>query len=219
MFWTLWLAHLIGDYPLQTDWIMKNKRSLKGLGMHVAIHLLLLLILAGENLPLLWPYILLVAFLHLLIDVFKNWVWARWPDWVAGPYLFDQFLHALTLLLVVALVKRAYPSINLMDYGSWTIYACGFLLATYVWYISERVLVHADPAYQEEVLSSRWSRMAARALLLAAFLALGQGFWRESTAPALSVTLPYTAGVYRRRALAVDFIVALSSAGFIFIAS
>ena len=38
MFWYLLLAHFVGDYPLQTDWMVKFKSKWFGLGSHIVAH-------------------------------------------------------------------------------------------------------------------------------------------------------------------------------------
>ncbi len=47
MFWNLFLAHLLGDYPLQPMWLVRSKSQIWGLVLHGSIHLLTLLLLAG----------------------------------------------------------------------------------------------------------------------------------------------------------------------------
>ncbi len=44
MFWPLLLSHLVADYPLQTDGMVQAKKTLPGLTVHVAVHLLTMLV-------------------------------------------------------------------------------------------------------------------------------------------------------------------------------
>ena len=57
---TLLLAHLVADFPLQTNSIVKMKNEgFKGLGIHVLIHIIVLcLLLIKEPLSQYWPMIL-----------------------------------------------------------------------------------------------------------------------------------------------------------------
>ena len=48
MFWSLLLAHFTADYPLQTRWMVMNKTRFWVLGLHVAIHFVTMLAVAGR---------------------------------------------------------------------------------------------------------------------------------------------------------------------------
>ena len=95
MFWYLLLAHFIGDYPLQTDWMVRFKTHWYGLALHLLIHmattLVLVLWIGGQDLVLL-RYLIALLVIHLAIDVFKNQISARYPDHFVSAYFFDQFL-------------------------------------------------------------------------------------------------------------------------------
>ena len=68
VFWMLMLAHLVGDYPLQPDWMVQAKRTWRGLTLHVGVHLAMLLILAGTGRSAFWPFLLALAAMHFAID-------------------------------------------------------------------------------------------------------------------------------------------------------
>ena len=65
MFWPLFLAHLLADYPLQSDWMVQAKKTWPGLATHVAVHLATVLIVLNGFLRFEWhatlPAILAVA--------------------------------------------------------------------------------------------------------------------------------------------------------------
>lgn len=215
VFWMLVLAHLIGDYPLQTDWLVSVKRNWWGLSLHVGVHLLVLLILAGSALPSLWPYLVTLAVIHYCIDAFKNWLSSVRPQWVNGPYIFDQFLHLLSLIgITLWIANRLDPSAlasRLFLSPEWTILLIGLSLCSVVWYISERVLSHATPVYQQEVVDRRWPRIFIRATLF--FLLLWAGELAGALVlPLFLFLLPYPSPTYRRRAMMTDVAVALVSA-------
>jgi hypothetical protein len=204
---TFFLAHLIADYPLQTNWMVQAKRTWSGLTLHVTIHLATLLVLCLPDLPRLWPFIVALGLAHFAIDAFKNLVMSHRPRWVIGPYIFDQFLHILSIWLI------AYWADSLLAGGwpidrPWQIYAAGFLLATKVWYITERVLFYADEGYQYELFRQQWPRMAARALMLALLLSIGRLNPASTMLPATLALFPYGTRVYGRRALLIDATVA-----------
>lgn len=218
VFWMLMLAHLIGDYPLQPDWMVRAKQTWRGLTLHVGVHLAMLLILAGAARSVLWPYLLGLAVIHFAIDSFKNWLGRVRPDWVSGPYIFDQFLHLISLIVAAVWIVVAVPPEAIPHYGAWMIYAWGFLAATYAWYITERILVRRNAAYLAEVNRQRWTRLAARGLWLALFLLLAGALNGAVTRAAVAAPLPYLSGQHRSRALATDVAVSLATAIVVLIA-
>ena len=220
VFWMLVLAHLMGDYPLQTDWLVSVKRTWWGLSLHVGIHLLILLVLAGRGLPILWPYLVVLAAIHYAIDFFKNWLSRTRPQWVNGPYIFDQFLHLLSLVIVAGWVQTITTAQQIIApflfSTAWTAILIGLIFCTVVWYISERVLTHATPDYQWEVVTRRWPRIFVRATLF--FLLLWAGEQTGLLVLPLLV-IPYPSASYRRRAIVTDVAVALVAALLVFFAT
>jgi hypothetical protein len=175
--------------------------------LHVAIHLAVLLVLCLPYTAELWPFLLALAAAHFAIDAFKNLLAKRRPQWINGPYLFDQLLHILSIWAIAAWATAKLPG-GWPVQRSWQVYLIAFLLVTFVCYISERVLYHANPEYQHELFEQRWTRMATRAILLALLM------WLAARLPVMnSVTatvvapLPYFSGVYGRRALLTDLLV------------
>lgn len=92
MIWGL-VAHLVADWPLQNDYLARNKASLKhpAAYVHAAIHGIFLSLVFG------WAAIIL-AFAHLLIDTRKPLVWwsklvrqtqPQIPTWIPPHYDFD----------------------------------------------------------------------------------------------------------------------------------
>lgn len=219
MFWLLYLAHFLGDYPLQPGWLVEAKRNWRGLVLHVSIHLAVMLFIVGPVRRFIWLYLLLLAGLHFAIDVLKNLFFRYRPKWVVGPHVLDQFLHLLSILLIAGWIQRIVPQTWLPGYQVWPIYAMGYLLATYVWFITERVVSYADQAYQRELTAHLWSRMITRALLVTLFLLA----WRFLAAAipliATTVQIPYVGGSYGRRALVTDLCVAVAATLFIRLAT
>ena len=220
IFWMFVLSHLIADYPLQTDWLVSVKRTWWGLSLHVSVHLAMLIILAGPALPTLWRYLLLLAAIHYLIDSFKNWLSRARPQWINGPYIFDQFLHLLSLI-GVAFWVHANPAAEqsiapFLLSTDWTAFLIGLFFCTVVWYISERVLSHSTPDYRLEVVARRWPRIGVRTLLFLLFLWLG----KQAGLVALPLLLlPDPTPAYRNRAIVTDVAVALVSALLVFAAA
>jgi hypothetical protein len=113
MIWHLFLAHFLADYPLQTSWMAHNKWRPYVLIAHVGIHFLVMLLLAGAARAAVWPYLLALALAHLLIDAGKNTVHRLRPGWVIGPYVVDQLVHYLTIVLTGAWIGRAVGPVTL----------------------------------------------------------------------------------------------------------
>lgn len=208
MFWTLGLAHLIGDYPLQTDRIARAKRHWPGLTLHVAIHYAVMLLLAGRDSLRLWPYLLVLAAVHFAIDSFKNFETRRWPHRVMLPYVLDQALHIISIVLVSAWIQS---ETGIQHDGPWLVYAAAFLSVTHVWFITERVLAHRRPGYHKAVNAHRWSRQLVRALALAVYLLIARLLMPGSlslSAPLFVAMLPapYRHSPFRRLMLAQDLL-------------
>lgn len=210
MFWTLFLAHLGGDYPLQTDSLARAKRHWKGLVVHVAVHLLLLFLLVGTARRLVWPQLLALGAAHLAIDAFKNVSATRWPRRVVAAYVLDQGLHIASLLGVAGWMQREWA---LTLDRPWMIYASGYLLATYVWLITERVLARANHPAFEQPRSEQWQRMGMRALALTLYLMAGRAFLVAAAVGLAKgigwLPLPYSRWPHGRRALLIDLLVPL----------
>jgi len=171
MFWTLLLCHLIADYPLQTDAMVQAKKRLPGLTFHVGVHLATLLVIVWSVHGLSWrttlPAVSAVTVLHFAIDIWKNVLSKRRPQWVIGGYLQDQLLHLLSLFVVVYWLtpgdRFAVPDV-------WVLYLSGYVLVTHAWFVTERVLTYRNKARQQLVNAQLWPRMASRALMLTLLL-------------------------------------------------
>ena len=68
MFWNLLLAHLIGDFLLQTEWMVRNRDKFWVLTLHASTHLMLMLVLIGKARSEYWPLLSLIAVIHLVQD-------------------------------------------------------------------------------------------------------------------------------------------------------
>lgn len=165
MFWILVLAHLLADYPLQSDRMVLAKKHLPGLLLHVGIHLAVMMLLFFPVLAIALPYLLAITVAHFFIDAFKNFLSNRRPQWVIGPYVFDQVLHFSSLVLVSVWMNETTDLPVWPVVYPWAVYATGVLVATYIWFISERILVYRVNQRQWAVTSTMWPRMGVRLLL------------------------------------------------------
>lgn len=219
MFWTLLLCHLIADYPLQTDAMVQAKKRLPGLLFHVAVHLVTMLVILLGLVGLAWrtvlPVVLAVTALHFAIDVWKNVLSKRKPQWVIGGYLQDQILHLASLWLVATWFA---PGSAFAIPERWVIYASGYVLVTHAWFVTERVLTYRDKARQTLVAAQLWPRMVSRALLLTLLLLGWHQFGSAGLASAAVFIWPYGRSVARQRFLLTDIAVAVAVLLFILMA-
>ncbi len=108
-FFILLLAHLLGDFPLQTNRIFRMKiAGTQGLLIHVAIHLIVAIIL----IPSAWQY-WMVLFILGISHFFTDWtkVQLQRPSKPFLPgFLIDQGMHILVISLI-AIWQPNIPSI------------------------------------------------------------------------------------------------------------
>lgn len=98
-FMVLYLAHLIGDFPLQTNRIYELKsQSNRGILLHVAIHIMVAVILIKNPLPY-WRLLLVLGIVHFIID----WTKLHLPGRRQTPgFILDQIAHFLSLILIAS---------------------------------------------------------------------------------------------------------------------
>lgn len=100
----LLIAHVIGDFVLQPNAWVKDKKQKKHKSkfvyFHGLIHLILLIVVLEFNFSL-WPYILLLVGSHLIIDLGKLYLQNAKNSRIL--FFFDQILHLIVIALVVYL--------------------------------------------------------------------------------------------------------------------
>ncbi len=96
-FQILLLAHLIGDFPLQTPWVYAWKiRSVWGLMLHTLLHVAAVLVLVQDAAQF-WRLWLVLGVAHFITDWYKMRVLCR-RAWVG--FLLDQCAHVAVLGLL-----------------------------------------------------------------------------------------------------------------------
>ena len=103
------VAHLVADWILQTDWMARNKVSLRhpAAWTHAATHAACLALALG------WQAGLVLGFIHLLIDTRVPVAWwmrvfkkcDRAPEAGAIAIWLDQALHIVCIAAWVALAR------------------------------------------------------------------------------------------------------------------
>jgi hypothetical protein len=92
-------AHLVGDFPLQPDWMVRAKKHPAVLLLHVVAQTLLAAAFLGNYIA--WPLLAILAGTHLVMDAIKVYFLGdQLPAFVV-----DQIVH----LLVIGVLAVAFP--------------------------------------------------------------------------------------------------------------
>jgi hypothetical protein len=205
MVWYLFLAHLLGDFVLQTDWMVRRRDDLWVLTIHAGIHLALMFLLVGQLRAVVWPYLLILALIHLGQDRIKNNITNKRPEWVKAAFIIDQTLHFVAIGVLVWWLQRVFEPLPNTEKPAWVIIAITFLFITYVWFIIERIFNLSNGAYLQSLNNTKYPRMLTRVGLVGLFLLI-----RNWTAASLAViSNPYSQKKFRLRALLTDIVVSL----------
>jgi len=107
VFTTLLFAHLLGDFPLQTDRVFRLKlKGHKGLALHTAIHMMVTAVLIRHSWRY-WPILLLIGTIHYLTD----WIKIKYSGSQLTPgFLLDQVIHVMTLF-IIALIAPSMETV------------------------------------------------------------------------------------------------------------
>ncbi len=115
LFIKLVLAHLIGDFILQpASWVnAKEERKLRAwqLYAHVLIHAVLIILLVRDS--YFWPWALLIAGTHLIIDALK--ILLQREKTKRTLFFIDQALHLIILYAVACLYLDYAPDFDLLN--------------------------------------------------------------------------------------------------------
>jgi hypothetical protein len=112
----LMLAHLLADFPLQSNWIALNKgKGIWARLVHVAIHYAAawccLLLFANVSFVSWFNQLVIVGYLlvHFVIDTGKGLITARWKSYDNTTlFVIDQFLHLLTVTATTLILVRLH---------------------------------------------------------------------------------------------------------------
>jgi hypothetical protein len=212
LFWVFFFAHLLGDYILQPDWLVRERRKQWGMLLHAGTHFVVLVLVVGPSRATLWPYLALLATVHFLIDRLKLTILLPRLGDEAQAYLLDSVLHLATLGLAAAWLSRTQTVEPLQVSTRWYVVGSGYLLATYVWYILERLFLGGSGDFRGKLTGQAVGRMFVRAALVTILLAAAS---RIRGIAILSFVLPYQNPGSRLREWITDIIVAAASASLV----
>jgi len=215
LIWNLLLAHLLADFPLQPMWLVRSKERIWGLAMHGTVHFLTALLMVGASRAVIWPQVLALAAFHFMVDVVKYRLGIKDRVWAVVSYFVDQAIHVVSLIVIAGWIMSIAPEATGLVDPAIAVYACGYLIATHVWYVTEKTISQGQIAYRDELETTLWPRMLVRAGLLSGLL------YAASLALPLAATLqlPYQKDRQWRRALITDIIVTVLATIFIRLAS
>ncbi|MFZ1704576.1 MAG: DUF3307 domain-containing protein [Saprospiraceae bacterium] len=110
------LAHLIGDFVLQTNEMVndiENKKfKSKNLYYHILIHLLLLLFITKFEKVYIFPIIIL-SILHLIIDIITKILINNKISKFTN-FIVDQALHSITIALFISYFHNYFIDVDLV---------------------------------------------------------------------------------------------------------
>ena len=109
-------AHLIADFPLQSDWMLARKKNPLVLALHIAVLIGVTILLLGSVPPLL---LAILAATHLVMDAIK--VYALKDTLFC--FVIDQLVHLAVILGLVA----AFP--DTFAHGFWVTFPVDWLKA------------------------------------------------------------------------------------------
>lgn len=109
------LAHLIGDFILQpTSWVKaKETRKLAAwqLYAHVLVHAVLIIVIVWD--VYFWPWALIIAGSHLIIDALKIILQREKTKRIL--FFIDQVMHLAALYAVACIYLNYIPDFNLLN--------------------------------------------------------------------------------------------------------
>lgn len=170
MFYLFLFAHLVADFMLQPLWLVRRKKGWDGLCIHVGLVLLCMLALIPLDpaVAQLWPTMLAISAVHLGADRWK----VRYADRLMRPplvpFLLDQVIHVVTLIVALSLSLPAEQvwSLHASPLALPAVYAISYLVAAFAAPIS--LIVALDPTFQHASLAAaaRLRSLIAAAIVL-----------------------------------------------------
>ena len=106
MFYRLILAHLVGDFVFQNGWLVRRKRTVFGLALHVGLVGLAMLPALWGQMEKWWSGMLVILAVHAVADWSKIRLEPRLPVSPIIPFLVDPAVHVATIGAVVVLTER-----------------------------------------------------------------------------------------------------------------
>lgn len=141
LFIQLFLAHIIGDFVLQTDAWAKSKREKKLTSVYFYLHILIhgvLVMLLVWNIHF-WPQALTIMALHFLIDVARLYIPSKKHN--ITFFVMDQLMHILVLASVAVWYQDLTVTFGFLQEPIFLIYITGIIFITLPASVIVRVMV------------------------------------------------------------------------------
>ena len=213
MIWNLYLAHITGDFILQTEWMVRNRDKFWVLTLHASTHLMLMLVLIGKARSEYWTLLSMIAVIHLVQDAVKVHLTSRHPEWTVGAFILDQVLHVVIIWIFFSVFQIGGGTIITTQQTILVVIGISFVFVTYFWVVAEKVVNHSNTEFIQYVDQTKYSRSLMRIGLVSAYL-----LFRTWYAPGLALLLPnpYSSSRFSQRALVTDLVVSVVVMIFLF---
>jgi hypothetical protein len=109
----LLLAHVLADFVFQTAWMVRHKRNVFVLLLHIAFVFVLTTATTGG----VWEVAVPLALAHLIIDIFKTYAPRHLRETLAA-FLLDQAAHLATLVAAAWLWPRTLQAGELAPWAN-----------------------------------------------------------------------------------------------------
>jgi hypothetical protein len=112
LFWTLLLAHIVGDFPLQIDALYRlKKRGITGVLPHVAVCTLTNIFALASLLSTMqaWTTLLALAVVHVILDHGKIYISDKLVKDNFFQFIIDQTLHILSIWFAAQWLAQNTP--------------------------------------------------------------------------------------------------------------
>jgi hypothetical protein len=165
LFWLLALAHLIGDFPLQTDRVFYYKSNIRwGLWVHVGICTAcnLLLTIPYLRYPAFWLILAGLTISHYIYDRSKIRLTDTGISDNFSLFFIDQVLHFSTVFAAALLFYHIYPAANDTTLAPWgnikyVQLAAGFIFIVFAIAPINYFLINDYYAYFRKLKRPHWN--------------------------------------------------------------
>ncbi len=168
IFLKLIVAHLLGDFVLQTNkWVaQKEQKSWRSplLYVHAVLHGLLAWAVVWQF--SFWPYAIAIGVSHFTIDLLKIGLGRKWPQHSKLWFMADQLLHLLVLGAATVLYGKVAVWQQLQDVNLPWQYIAAYLFVTKPASVVIRVLIsHWKPSPLVHFASQSANEIATKTTL------------------------------------------------------
>jgi hydrogenase-4 membrane subunit HyfE len=165
-----------------------------------------MILLAGNNRIILWPYLLLIAVIHLIQDRIKINLTNKNNRQTVLYFFLDQIIHVATIIGVLFFIELIHGPLDSPGKPTLVILALVAVFLTQFWFITERIIYAEDIDYVKYINQTKYSRMITRIAFTGLLSVVS--FW---ILPAIGLFgfAPYPQSSHRNRAVLIDLLVSV----------